>query len=165
MRRALGDIALSVLVLLVHTVLVKFLVVGDISPDLPLIWVVYIAIRRGQIAGTITGFLFGLVLDALGASEGMLGLAAFSKTLAGFIAGYFYNENKTMQTLGGYQFIVILAIASAVHNLCYFLIFLQGTTLGMGTVLLRYGLPTTLYTTAAGLIPMFGFSRTSQVQE
>jgi len=89
----------------------------------------------------------------------MLGLAALAKTFAGFTAGYFYNENKTHNTLGGYQFIVIVAIASVVHNTLYFIIFLQGSGLSWMQSVLSYGMPTTAFTAAVALLPMFAFAR------
>ena len=54
------------------------------------------------------------------------GLMAMTKTIAGFIAGYFYNDNITTQTLGSYRFVLIVLLASFVHNLFFYGIFLQG---------------------------------------
>ncbi len=159
MKRTLGYLVLSMLFIIIHTTLVKFFSISDIVPDILLVWIGYIAIREGQIAGTLSGFLIGLTLDLLGGQDGMLGLSALSKTIAGFTAGYFYNENKVMQTLGSYVFIVVVGVSALVHNTLYFIIFLQGTTLGVWDMMLRYGLPATLYTAAVSLLPMFAFAR------
>jgi rod shape-determining protein MreD len=149
----------SALLIVVHTTLIRFLAIVDIIPDILLLWIVYIAIREGQVAGTSAGFVIGLAVDLLSGQDGMLGLAAMSKTLGGFTAGYFFNENRTFQTLGGIRFIVAVGIASMVHNVIYFLIFLQGTEIGWWQSILLYGVPTTLYTAAIGLLPMFVFAR------
>ena len=149
----------SLVVLLLDTKLVKFLAVGNIVPDLLLIWIVYIAIREGQMTAMIAGFVIGMTLDLTSGEDGMLGLAALAKTVAGFTAGYFYNENKTLQTLGGYQFLVALVVVSLVHNLIYFLILLQGTGIGTWGAIALYGVPATIYTAAVGLLPMFAFAR------
>jgi rod shape-determining protein MreD len=159
MRTAAFTIVLSVVVLLLHTAVVKFLAIGTIAPDIVLLWIIYLSIRRNQMVGTAAGFFLGLTLDLLSGSDGMLGLAALSKTVAGFSAGYFYNENKTFQTLGGYQFIIVVVLVSFVHNAIYFVIFLQGTQLNWADALLYYGIPTTAYTTAFGLLPMFAVAR------
>ena len=159
MRSLLVDIALAVAVLLVHTTIVPFIAIGDVVPDLPLLLVISIAIRRGQIPGTLAGFFIGLALDLLSGGDGVMGLSALTKTVAGFLAGYFYNENKTFQTLGGSQFPVIVLLAGAMHNVLYFVIFLQGSGFSWLWILLRYGLPALLYTAAAGLVPMFWISR------
>jgi rod shape-determining protein MreD len=159
MHRIASDALLSVLIILLQTTVVRYLSLQGIVPDIVLLWIVFLAIRRGQIEGTIAGFLLGLVLDLVSGPDGMLGLAALTKTVAGFVAGYFYNENKTFQTLGGYQFLLITGLVSLVHNSLYFLIFLQGSGLGLTRILLLHGVPTTAYTTAVAVLPMFAFAR------
>ncbi len=159
MRRTIADILLSLLLFLVHSTLVKFLSIRDITPDILVVWIVYLSIREGQLVGTVAGFLIGLAVDLMSGSDGMLGLSALAKTVAGFAAGYFYNENKTQQTLGGYPFIIAVAVASLLHNIIYFVIFLQGSPLGLQSIILMYGIPATLYTAAVGFLPMFAFAR------
>jgi rod shape-determining protein MreD len=158
MKKLLPDIALSILALLLQTGVVRFLSLGGIVPDLLLLWVVVLEVRRGQIPATSAGFFLGLAQDLL-SGDGMLGLSALTKTLAGFIAGYFYNENKTLQTLGSYRLLLITGLVSLVHDGLYFLIFLQGSGISWSRSLLTYGLPTTLYTLAFALIPLFAFAR------
>ncbi len=137
----------------------KFLAVGNIVPDILIVWIVYVAIREGQIAGTTAGFLIGLSMNLMGTTNGIVGIAALAKTFAGFTAGYFFNENKMYSMLGGYQFIVIVGVASMVHNIIYFIIFLQGSGLSWMESVLYYGVPTTVYTAAVALLPMFAFAR------
>ncbi len=159
MRRTAEYILLSLFLILLQTSVVNFLSIATIVPDLLIVWIVYIAIRQGQFVGTIAGFVIGLLLDLISGKDGMLGLAAMAKTVCGFTAGYFYNENKTVQTLGGYRFILAIAIASLLHNVIYFLIFLQGSEIQWWGALLWHGVPTTVYTTVFGLLPMFAFAR------
>ena len=159
MRRTLIDIALTLLFVLLQTTLAQYLAVAGLSPDFTLIWIVYLSLRRGQITGTVAGFFTGLVLDLLSGNDGMLGLAALAKTAGGFTAGYFFNENKTAQTLGSYRFILIILSVSLVHNLIYFIIFLQGSGAHWWQAILLYGIPAALYTAAVGLIPTFVFAR------
>lgn len=158
-RRIGVDIAFSLLFLLLQTTLLKFLAINTIVPDILLIWIAYVAIRQGQIAATTTGFFLGLAMDLLSGRDGMLGLAALSKTAGGFVGGYFFNENKTAQTLQGFRFITVVLVISIVHNLIYFLIFLQGTGLSWWDAVVWYGVPTSLYTAATALLPMFAFAR------
>ena len=159
MRQTFIDIALTILFVLLQTTIAQYLAVAGLSPDIALIWIVYLALRRGQITGTIAGFFTGLVLDLLSGNDGMLGLAALSMTAGGFMAGYFFNENKTLQTLGSYRFILIILSVSLVHNLIYFIIFLQGSGAHWWQSILLYGIPAALYTAAFGLIPTFVFAR------
>lgn len=159
MRQTLIDILLTLLIILLQTTLVRFLAVGGLEPDIVLVWIVFYALRRGQISGTIAGFASGLLLDLLSGADGMLGLAALSKTVAGFLTGYYFNENKTLQTLGSYRSVLILAGMAFVHNLIYFTIFLQGTDVGVWGTLALYGIPSAAYTAAIGLLPMFAYAR------
>jgi rod shape-determining protein MreD len=159
MRRISTDILITLLVVLLQTTVARFLAIGGLTPDLVLLWVVYLSIRRGTVAGTTAGFFAGLAVDMLSGADGMLGLAALAKTVAGFAAGYFYNDNKTVQTLGSYRFILIVALAAFLHNLIYFAIFLQGSDIGVWGAVAYYGLPAAAYTAAAALIPMFVFAR------
>jgi rod shape-determining protein MreD len=153
------DIAGAVVVLLLQTTVVRFLAIGGAVPDLVLLWIVGIAVRRGQLTATVTGFGLGLAFDLLSGPDGMIGLSALANTVAGFIAGYFYNENKILQTMSGVRFLFITMLASAAHDLLYFLIILQGLGLQWGEMLLLYALPTTAYTVAIALLPMFAYAR------
>jgi rod shape-determining protein MreD len=159
MHQTATDILLTLLVLLLQTTLARFLAVAGLSPDITLIWIVYLAIRRGQIAGSTAGFFIGITLDLMSGNDGVLGLAALAKTVGGFTAGYFFNENKTLQTLSTYRFVLILVFIAVVHNLIYFIIFLQGSDVGWWGAVLFYGIPAAVYTAAVGLIPMFAFAR------
>lgn len=150
---------ITVLLFLVQSVVVPYLSILHIAPDVLLLWVIYLAVRRGQVVATGAGFLIGLVLDLLSGDDGMLGLSSLAKSLAGFIAGYSYNENKTFQTLGSPQLILITAVASLVHNAVYFFIFLQGSGVGWVDAIVHYGIPDTLYTSAIALLPMFVYAR------
>jgi rod shape-determining protein MreD len=159
MRQVVGYVLFSCLLVLLQTTLVRYLAIETVGPDLVLIWIVYLALREGQASATVAGFLLGLTVDLLSGSDSMIGLAALSKTLAGFAAGFFYNENKVLQMLGGFQLPLITAVVSLVHNMLYFIIFLQGTDVGWLGAVTLYGVPSALYTAGLTLIPMFVFAR------
>jgi len=152
-RSALAVLAL----LLLQTTFVPFLSIGGFLPDPLLLWVVYVAIRRGQMEATITGFLVGLLQDAV--SMQFFGLGALTKTIAGFVAGYFFNDNSTEQTLGSYRFLTILFLSSFVHNIVYYGIFLQGIQDSVFSTMIEFSLVTSLYTVVVGVFPMFTFVR------
>lgn len=56
-----------------------------VVPDVPLVLVVMLALRRGAEVGCLTGFALGLAQDLL--VGGPLGLQALSKAIIGFVAG------------------------------------------------------------------------------
>lgn len=152
-------VLISLAALVLQTMILPYAAIGTIVPDAVLIWIVYLAVTRGHIAGSTAGFFLGLILDVLMGADGMLGLSAFTKTLAGFLAGYMFNENKTLQTLSTSRFPVIVAVTALVHNQFYFLVSLQGTDIPLESVVLRYGVPATVYTGLLALLPMFIFAR------
>ena len=146
-------ILITLILVTLQTTIVSFTSIANIIPDVMLIWIVYIAITQGQIPAAVYGFAIGLLLDLIGGQ--FLGLSALSKTIAGFLAGYFYHENKIEINLANYQFLIIVGISSVVHNLIYFIIFTQGSDVGFITAVFRFGLFSALYTTFVATIPMF----------
>jgi rod shape-determining protein MreD len=159
MRRTLPYALFSLLLLILQTTVMPFLGIRTVVPDILVIWIVYLAVREGHIAGSTAGFFLGLAVDVLSGADGLLGLSALAKSVAGFAGGYFHNENKTRQTLGSTMFLVAVGISALLHNMLYFVIFLQGSPLSLWAMMGQYGLPSTLYTVAFALLPMFGFAR------
>ena len=157
MNRTLLYIFISLFLAVLQTTIARMLSLEGITPDLLIIWIVYLALTKGQMQATVWGFGIGLCMDLL--SGDFLGLSALTKTLCGFLAGYFYNENKTQMTLGSYRFLLIILFASFLHNLVYFLVFTQGTDISFWRAIFQIGLTTTLYTATVSLIPMFAFSK------
>ncbi len=156
-------IALSGLVLFVaQLVFIPLIGVFEFTPDVLLIWIVYVGIRRGHIEATIAGFLVGLLQDSV--TTQFFGLAALSKTLAGFLAGYFYNESTVQQTLGSYRLLLATAITSVLHNTVYYGIFFQGSEEHLLLSIFEMTVGITLYTSIIAILPMFAFSRTYQTQ-
>jgi len=143
--------------LLLHTIFIPFISLSGYLPDLLLLYLVYLAVQRGQIEAMISGFIIGILQDIV--TIKFFGLAALAKTITGFVAGYFFNENTTEQTLGSYRFVLLVGISSIVHDLVYFTIFFQGSegSVLLSTLELTLGL--TLYTCVISVLPMFFFSR------
>ena len=148
---------LSLFFVVIQTQVMRLLSIEGITPDILIIWIVYVALRRGQMQGMLWGFTVGLAFDLI--TGNFIGLSALSKTVAGFTGGFFYNENKTQLTLRSYQFIVIVLAASIIHNTIYFFIFTQGSDIRLLRAVFQYGLTTALYTSLVTLLPMFSFAR------
>ena len=147
----------TLFLLVLQTTIIPFVSIANIVPDILIVWIVYVAIKLGQIPATVAGFMIGIAVDLVGGH--FIGLSALSKTIAGFFAGYFYNENKIDYTLGNYQFLIIVGFSSLFHNIIYFVIFVQGSEIGLWTAVFRFGLFSTIYTVAFAVLPMFVFSR------
>jgi rod shape-determining protein MreD len=145
-----------------QTTVVSFTSILNIVPDVLLIWIVYIAINHGQVPATVYGFAIGLVIDLV--SGEFLGLSALCKTIAGFLAGYFFHENKIDLTLSNYRFLVIVGVISLVHNIVYFIIFTQGSSVGLLTAIVQFGIFSSMYTTVIAALPMFVYMRKPQLR-
>ncbi len=155
--RALKYVLLSGLFVILQTKLMRLLSLEGITPDILTIWIVYIALKEGQLPATIWGFCIGLFFDFV--TGNFIGLAALTKTICGFTAGYFYNENKIALTLSSYRFLIVVLVVSLIHNTLYFIVYTRGTEMGIVRALLQFGLATTFYTTTWSLLPMFAFAR------
>src|SRR3989304_9532528 len=136
---------------------VQFIAIENITPDILVVWVVFLALRYGQIHATVAGFILGLIMDIISGS--FVGLASLSKTVCGFVAGYFYNETKTAQILATYRFALLVFFTSLIHNLIYFTIFVQGSELPFWRTLALFGLSTSVYTSVLSFLPILGHSR------
>jgi len=144
---------LLVLVIAQKTLVWLLAVTGyEVTPDIVLVGLAYVGIKRGKITGSIAGFLSGLLLDLF--SFSFIGLMALSKSAGGFLSGFFNNENKMERYLSSYGFVLIVFFCSMVNNVIYFTIYFQGTSLVFSDVLLRYVLPTAVYTSIISIIPV-----------
>ncbi|HET6567722.1 MAG TPA: rod shape-determining protein MreD [Rhodothermales bacterium] len=118
-------------------------------PDAVLLFVAWLGLRYGRKAGSASGFVLGLIMDAL---YGTWGIQAFVKTLVGFLVGLFpANERETLLILPQQAFLGSFVIA-LLHNglLIIFLVVQSGArSLFMITSL---WLGSALYTAVVGTI-------------
>lgn len=144
-------IVILVLLIFIQDQLIWLLSISkyQITPDIVIIMVAYIAAKKGQIFGTVTGFIAGLLLDILGGS--FLGLSALSYSIAGFAGGYFYNE-ESEKYLIKFNFLIVVFVCAFISNVIYFNIFLQGAFLSVFDIFLKYILPSTTYTVVISVI-------------
>jgi len=157
MTRHLKYFFFTFILIVIQTQVLRLLSLEGITPDILTIWIVYIALKRGQLQATVWGFIVGLLFDL--ATGNFIGLAALTKTIAGFTAGYFFGENKASITLSSYRFILIVLLISLVHNTIYFIVFTRGTDIGLLRAIFQVGFATTFYTAAITFLPMFAFAR------
>lgn len=148
---------LSLLFIVFQSTVANFISINRVVPDLLLIFIVFIALKQGQINAMVYAFFIGLVFDLV--TGGVWGLSSLSKIVAGFVAGYFYNENKTYYTLSSYKFILIILLVSIVHNFIYFVVYIQGSDMEFWKTVVLVGISTSLYTTILSLFIVFYFTR------
>jgi rod shape-determining protein MreD len=103
--------------LLIQTTLIPLISINGVVPDLILILLVFYSVKRGQVYGTVLGFIYGFFFDLITGS--LLGSAMLSKTLTGFIAGYFYNENKQDLYFKSYAFALVVLLCGIIDSIVY----------------------------------------------
>jgi rod shape-determining protein MreD len=149
--------AAALIVFIIQMTFVPLISVAGFTPDLLILWLVTMGIRRGRLEATIGGFLVGLLQDVT--TTQFFGLAALSKSLAGYAAGAFFNENTAEQTLGSYRFAFSVLLISALHNVPYYTIFYQGVDRSLILAVAGSTVGTALYTAVVSVLPMFWFAR------
>lgn len=154
MKEYLKYAGIMVILLILQKTLIQLIDVTSysITPDVVLIGVVYLGIKKGKITGSVGGFVSGLILDIF--SFSFIGLMALSKSVAGFVSGFFHDEAKVERYLGSYIFVLIVTFVSLFNNSVYYMIYFQGTSLETVDILIRYIIPTTVYTALISVIPV-----------
>jgi rod shape-determining protein MreD len=124
-----------------HTTLGPALRIADVAPDIPLIVVVLLALRRGPEFGCGAGFLAGLLQDA--ASGGMLGVQALTKALIGFGIGAVGGRLRVTQPLVQVPGLVLLTVVEGLARFTLLKVF--GFSASFGELMAYVVLPQALY--------------------
>jgi rod shape-determining protein MreD len=95
-----------------HATMGPALRIADVAPDIPLIVVVMLALRRGPEFGCGAGFLAGLLQDA--ATGGLLGVQALTKSIIGFGVGALAGRLRVSQPLVQVPGLVVLSVVEGV---------------------------------------------------
>jgi rod shape-determining protein MreD len=112
-------------------------------PDLLLVVLVIFALKKGPNWGMTLGFILGLLQDIL--STHLIGLLAFSKTIAGFLAGNLRGKFAERT-----EFFLTLLIAGLFHDLIYFFVNTLGENFSLQSLFILYTLPNLMYTIIIG---------------
>lgn len=91
-----------------HATLAPALRIADVAPDIPLIVVVLLALRRGPEFGCLGGFAAGLLQDVAGG--GLIGVQALTKALIGFAIGTAGGRLRVTQPLVQVPGLVLLSV-------------------------------------------------------
>jgi rod shape-determining protein MreD len=115
--------------------------IGDVTPDLPLVMVVLLALRRGPELGCLSGFVTGLLQDAAGG--GFIGAQALTKTLIGFSIGQVGGRLWVQEPLVQIPGLVALSLLEGVAR--YLLLQIFHFPGAFGDLMLYIVLPQSLY--------------------
>jgi len=124
-----------------HVTVGPALRIADVAPDIPLIVVVLLALRRGPEFGCAAGFVAGVLQDA--ATGGLLGVQALTKAIIGFAIGAAGGRLRVGQPLVQVPGLVILTIAEGLARFALLQLFRFPAP--FGDLMLYVVLPQALY--------------------
>jgi rod shape-determining protein MreD len=131
-----------------HSTVAPALRIGTVTPDIPLIIVVLLALRRGPEFGCLAGFAAGLFQDAAGG--GLIGVQALTKALAGFAIGAAATRVRPTQPLVQVPGLVLLTVAEGIVRFALLKLFHYPTA--FGELMAYVVLPQALYNGFLGAI-------------
>jgi rod shape-determining protein MreD len=146
-------IFLFFIILVIQTTIVNLISINGIVPDLILILLVFYSIKNNQIYGMVLGFIFGLLFDLITGS--LLGSSIISKTICGFTAGYFSNENKRELYLNSYAFPLIVLLCGIIDSFVYSFFSTSNLNSTFLFLMLQQGILPGVYTSGISLIVLF----------
>jgi rod shape-determining protein MreD len=100
--------------LALQTTLAGLTIGGEISVNLVLVAVVYIALTNGPVAGLLAGSAGGIIQDAL--AGGIIGIGGLSKTIVGFGVGVLGAQFIVSQPFPRF---VMFVGATIIHEVCF----------------------------------------------
>lgn len=154
-----SSLALIALVVLQLTVL-QYVSIGGATPDVVLIGICAIALRHGQEQATVFGFSAGLVTDLFVGD--LIGISALAKTISGFIAGYYFEDEKSRAIVRSWRFLKIVAVSAAVHNVIYLLAYIRSVEFDFWSLFLLQVVGATAFTSLATTLYLVVATRLQQ---
>ncbi|MBI1847314.1 MAG: rod shape-determining protein MreD [Candidatus Rokubacteria bacterium] len=128
--------------------------IGVVTPDIPLIIVVLLALRRGAETGCLAGAVVGLMQDVAGG--GLLGVQALTKALVGFVIGAAAPRLSVTQPLVQVPGLVLLSVAEALARFALLKVF--HFPVAFGELMTYVVLPQALYNGFIGAVLALGLA-------
>jgi rod shape-determining protein MreD len=137
-----------------HGSLASLLRVGEIVPDIPLVAVVMLALRRGPEFGCVAGLTAGLLQDVT--TGGFLGVQGLTKSLVGFAVGASAARLSATSPLVQVPGLVLLTIAEGLARFGLLQLFRYPAP--FGELMTYQVLPQALYNGFLGAVIVFALA-------
>jgi rod shape-determining protein MreD len=135
--------------LVLQQTVATWLSAGGVRPDLMLIALTAVALRRGPVAGLYAGLFLGLIQDVYTVES--LGANVLAKGIVGYGMGFF--EEKVMKVMAATR-VLLLASALILHDLIFYLA-AGYRGLFFRDALLFQSLPSAIYTLVLGAVVFY----------
>jgi rod shape-determining protein MreD len=156
-RAVLRDATLLPGLVALQIMFAPLVAIGQVVPDFVLVGLLFVAARRGRLAGAVAGFCAGLVID-LSIGE-VVGLFALAKTITGFAAGYLMDEEHPGAVPRTPRFVLAAFALSVLHNLLSLLMYFRSLDQQFLSALLEHGAGGAVYSTVFTSVAVLILSR------
>ncbi len=157
--RVINFLILFFFLLLYQTLIADWITLSGARLDLGIFVLVYLALNYSPTEAVIFGFLWGLLQDVFNPS--LLGLGALLKTTLGFVLANFKSQLYT-ETWVARALIILAAVIC--HELIYNLVALNAKLDSLVYILLRFTLPTAVYTSLVGSLFWWWRAKSTRVE-
>jgi rod shape-determining protein MreD len=132
-------------VFIFQTVFSDLIAIKGRKPDFLLITLIFLSFGYGNVIGTTSGFFIGLLQDVI--ETQFIGINALTKSIIGFVAGYFITKQKQKPEFG-----LIFFFCAFLHDVIFYYIFTYNTEIKFFNVIMLYALPNTLYSLVIAML-------------
>jgi len=146
LRGFILDALILTFALVLQQTVATWLSAGGVRPDLLLIALTAVALRRGPVVGLYAGLYLGLIQDVYAVE--VLGANVLAKAVVGYGMGFF--EEKVMKVMAATR-VFLLASALILHDLIFYLA-AGYRGLFFRDALLFSSLPSAIYTLVLGAV-------------
>ncbi len=119
------------------------------TPDVVLLFVLWVSVHHDQNTGMIAGFLVGFALDAI---YGLWGIHMFVKTVIGFLLGFLNTMYGDVFIRSVRRVVEITVVMSLLHNIVLVLFVAMQRGGGWGYLVWVLCIGSTLYTTLVAFL-------------
>ena len=144
-----------------HMTIAPALRVADVAPDIPLLVVLLLALRRGPEFGALAGFATGLLQDAAGG--GLIGVQALTKSVVGFAIGSLGSRFRVTQPLVQVPGLLLLTVVEGVGR--YVVLKLFHFPASFGELMTYVVAPQALYNGFLGAVLIFALAWTESLRD
>ena len=152
-------ILLFVFGILFQSIIVDYfdlLSIKGVRPDFVIIILIFFGLNFGGLHATVVGFSVGLIQGLGFLGGGFIGLSSLTKSITGFYAGFFQKSKRKWNDL---YFLIIFLSGCLIHNFLFFYIYTLGSKINIFSMLIKFVLPKSIYTTIIGMMIFYVFKK------
>ncbi|MBZ0264439.1 rod shape-determining protein MreD [bacterium] len=144
-NRILFLILLSSVIL--QATIVPYMTIGWFRPDITLLVIIWISVRKSTVHGIIAGFIAGLLVDAFNTQ--FMGLSSLTYSITAFIIGRIYTNDIAMIVP---RWIQVSGLGAFVFSILFAFFYSLDSTPSFTQLLFKHTVPMALYTWSIAIL-------------